>query len=201
MFIVIEGLDGAGTTTQTRLLAEALTESGRRTMTTREPSDGPLGTMLRQALAGRLLLPDGAPMAPETIALWFAADRTDHLAAVVNPAIKEGTIVISDRYVQSSIAYQSVDCDAQWVASINAMARPADLTIFLDVPVDECERRIVARGLPRDAFETRSFLERVHAGYQRACELAGQNLQRVDGFRPVAEVASDIRAIVSAALA
>ncbi len=201
MFIVIEGLDGAGTTTQTRLLAQALTDSGRAVITTREPSDGPLGTMLRQALGGRLRLPSGEAIAPETIALWFAADRTDHLAAVVNPALERGTIVISDRYVQSSIAYQSVDCDAQWVLAINAMARPADLTIFIDVPVDECERRIVARGQPRDSFETRAFLDRVHRGYQTACVLADHNLKRVDGFRPPARVAEEVWTIVSTALA
>jgi dTMP kinase len=201
MFIVLEGLDGAGTTTQTQLLAEALRSQGRTVITTREPSDGPLGTLLRQALNGRLRLPDGSPVRPETIALWFATDRTDHLASTVEPAVAAGTIVISDRYVLSSIAYQSVECDAVWVNAINRMARPADLTIFVDVPVDECVRRISERGRPRDSFENHTFLEKVYAGYHAGLNLSDQNVRMVDGFRPVDVVASDILAAVTAAMA
>src|SRR4051794_39709628 len=106
-FIVIEGLDGAGTTTQTERLATRLREEGHRVLTTREPSDGPVGMLLRQALTGRLTLPGAhAPLADETLALLFAADRTDHLASRVEPALGRGEVVLCDRYVLSSLAYQ-----------------------------------------------------------------------------------------------
>ena len=83
-------------------------------LTTREPSDGPVGTMIRQALTGRLGLPGGAgPLAPETLALLFAADRTDHLAAQVLPALAAGKVVLCDRYVLSSLAYQGATLAAR----------------------------------------------------------------------------------------
>ncbi|HLL53606.1 MAG TPA: dTMP kinase, partial [Myxococcaceae bacterium] len=98
-FFVLEGLDGAGTTTQCERLASELRSRGFRVLVTREPSDGPVGTMIRQALTGRLGMPGGnGPLAPETLALLFAADRADHLHARVRPALERGEIVISDRY-------------------------------------------------------------------------------------------------------
>ena len=93
--IVLEGVDGAGTTTQLERVAATLRDEGRRVLATRQPSDGPIGTLLRQALTRRLGLPEGrGPLTPETLALLFAADRTDHLAATVIPAIEEGQIVL-----------------------------------------------------------------------------------------------------------
>lgn len=115
-FIVLEGLDGAGTTTQTERLASLLRSEGHDVVTTREPSDGPVGTMLRQALTGRLGLPQGrGPLAQETLALLFAADRTDHLHARILPALEQGKVVLCDRYVLSSLAYQGASLPMAWV--------------------------------------------------------------------------------------
>lgn len=188
MFIVLEGLDGAGTTTQCELLARALRDGGQKVVTTREPSDGPLGTLLRQVLRGRLLLPDHSPVTAETIALWFAADRLDHIAATVEPTLLQGGVVISDRYVHSSLAYQSVECGLDWVNSINQRARLADVTVFVDVPASICRQRIQARGLAVERFEQEGYLERVEAIWQQALSARPEGVVRVDGTRDVQAV-------------
>jgi dTMP kinase len=110
LFVVLEGLDGAGTTTQCTALAERLRQAGPEVLTTREPSDGPIGTQIRQALAGRLSLPDRlAPLTAPTLALLFAADRVDHAAAEVEPALARGAVVLCDRDLLGSLAYQTAD--------------------------------------------------------------------------------------------
>ena len=90
LFVVLEGLDGAGTTTQCEALGQALRAAGKRVATTREPSDGPVGMLIRQALTGRLGLGRGAPLTPDAMALLFAADRVDHVASEIEPALKKG---------------------------------------------------------------------------------------------------------------
>ncbi|HEY8212322.1 MAG TPA: dTMP kinase [Myxococcaceae bacterium] len=169
LFVVLEGIDGAGTTTQAERLSAALRAEGRRVLTTREPSDGPLGTLLRQALAGRLVLPGGAgALAPETLALLFAADRTDHLAAQVRPALEAGAVVICDRYVLSSLAYQGAQLPPRWVEAINAFAEPPDLTLFLEVDPEVASKRRAARGGDAELFEDDRVQAKVAREYLRA---------------------------------
>src|SRR6218665_1791663 len=97
-FVVIEGVDGAGTTTQSHRLLRALSERGVEVHMTREPSTGPIGTLLRQALTHRLVTPGGHAMRWETMALLFAADRTDHVQVEIEPALRQGKFVVCDRY-------------------------------------------------------------------------------------------------------
>jgi dTMP kinase len=114
LFIVIEGVDGAGTTTHTALLRKAFHANGTPAIATREPSDGPIGALIRQILKGRVVVPPGRhldrgrPCGWKTMALLFAADRMDHAEAIVQPGLDEGLVVISDRYDMSSVAYQSI---------------------------------------------------------------------------------------------
>lgn len=165
-FIVIEGLDGAGTTTQTALLAEALRGRGIQVETTREPSGGPVGALCRDAIEGRISL------APEALALAFAADRLDH---IVNPgygieaALARGSWVISDRYVLSALAYQaSQGVDLAWLEAINAKARVPDVTIFVDTSAAECLERIRRRGQNEDdLFHNGARLAKVRDSYKR----------------------------------
>src|ERR1700690_4047560 len=107
-FVVLEGIDGAGTTTHVGRLADRLRREKRKVRTTREPSDGPIGTLVRQVLSGRVIVPGGRAPNWATMALLFAADRMDHVEAEIEPWISEGGIMISDRYDASSLAYQSV---------------------------------------------------------------------------------------------
>lgn len=144
-FIVLEGIDGAGTTTQAALLADALrARLGVEVELTREPTDGPLGRVLREALSGR------APLDPVALALAFAADRADH---VHNPrtgiaaALAAGRWVVSDRYLLSSLAYNRGGVVTRdWLTAINRHALAPDLTLFLAVDPALALERIAARG-------------------------------------------------------
>jgi dTMP kinase len=196
-FIVLEGLDGAGTTTQTERLAAALRAEGHAVLTTREPSDGPVGTLIRQALTGRLVLPGGAgPLAPETLALLFAADRTDHLRAKVLPALEAGKVVLSDRYVLSSLAYQGASLPMAWVDAINAHAIPADLTLFVGVAPEVAARRRAVRGEAAELFEADEAQRRIARQYLAAIRRRGERerVVRIDGSQSV-------EAVTAAALA
>jgi dTMP kinase len=194
---VLEGLDGAGTTTQTERLAAALRAEGHAVLTTREPSDGPVGTLIRQALTGRLVLPGGAgPLAPETLALLFAADRTDHLRAKVLPALEAGKVVLSDRYVLSSLAYQGASLPMAWVDAINAHAIPADLTLFVGVAPEVAARRRAVRGEAAELFEADEAQRRIARQYLAAIRRRGERerVVRIDGSQSV-------EAVTAAALA
>lgn len=190
MFIVIEGLDGAGTTTQASKLVRTLEANGRTVVATREPSTGPFGVMARQALGRRLVMPGGDRIDPAVLALLFAADRMDHLAALVRPALARGAVVVSDRYVHSSLAYQSTENDAEWIAEINSRADVADLTIFIEVPAEECARRIMARGDATEIFEAVETLQRVGEAYEAAIAKRPDNVVRVDGTLSIDAVAA-----------
>ena len=115
LFVVLEGIDGAGTTTQVARLVASLRARGIGALGTREPSDGPIGTQIRQILTGRLVVrsPAGghAPPGWPTLALLFAADRVDHLESEIVPNLRDGVIVVSDRYDHSSVAYQGAATD------------------------------------------------------------------------------------------
>lgn len=199
MFIVLEGLDGAGTTTQTARLADWFRARGDEVVVTREPSDGPVGTLIRHMLRRRVVLPGGERAAPETIAALFAGDRIDHLRATVEPALARGAVVISDRYVHSSLAYQGEECDRDWVLEANRNARDADLTLFVDLPVETCLERIGSRNAARDIYEHAAFLERVRVGYEAAMRLRPSGVVRIDGSGSIDQVHQAITRAVEAA--
>jgi dTMP kinase len=203
-FIVLEGLDGAGTTTQLERLGAALRGQGHAVLTTREPSDGPVGTLIRQGLTGRLGLPQGGgPLTPSTLALLFAADRADHLAAQVEPALAQGKVVLCDRYVLSSLAYQGKDLPMEWVAELNRDARPADLTLFVEVDVATAARRRAVRGGAEELFEAEAAQRQIAKRYQQAVALRGgrEHVVRVDGAATVEAVTAEALAAVQRVLA
>ncbi len=158
-FVVLEGIDGAGTTTQVARFADRLRADKIPVRTTREPSDGPIGTLVRQVLTGRLVSPDGKAPGWETMALLFAADRMDHVEAEIAPFVADGGIIVSDRYDASSLAYQSVmsghdkDAAVEWIRALNKHARRPDLTIVLDLAADEAGARRDARGEAAQLYE------------------------------------------------
>ena len=152
-FIVFEGLDGAGTTTQTMNLARYYEFNRREYFLTREPTDNPIGQLVRQVLQKKVAT------TPEALALLYAADRHDHLFSEshgIARMAEEGRIVISDRYFYSSIAYQSVECDPGFIRLINAFPSP-EFIIFVDTPVEECLARIEKRGEARELFDRGEF--------------------------------------------
>lgn len=191
-FVVLEGLDGAGTTTQVAAIAAQLRREGQEVVTTREPSNGPVGTMVRQALTGRLQLPQGqGPLTPATLALLFAADRADHVAAEIVPALNRGAVVLSDRYLLSSLAYQGSQLPMSWVAEINRHAVAPALTLFLEVDVTVAARRRAARGDAEELFEADAFQKKTARQYRVAIALrrkAGDRIESIDGGLPVSDI-------------
>jgi dTMP kinase len=193
---VLEGLDGAGTTTQSERLATWLRERGRRVHLTAEPSRGPAGALVRQILSRRVGGTGGGPVDPRALALLFAADRLDHWECEIRPRLEEGTDVVSDRYVVSSLAYQAVSTgDPSWVAAVNAKAPPADLTVFLRIAPRVALRRRYAASAEREIFEVPAFQRRVARSYLRALQrlrAAGGRVAEVRGDLPVDGVAGRV---------
>ena len=192
-FVVIEGLDGAGTTTQTERLASWLRSRGLEVEATREPTDGPVGKILRQVLRAEAGAPD-----ERTLPWLFAADRADHLTRTVDPALGRGAWVLSDRYYPSSLAYQSLVLPLDRVHALNADFRVPDLTLFLQVSVDTCLRRLAGRP-EREIFEVRERLEPISASYERVMDYLverGEPVLTLDGDQPVELVEAEIRAAV-----
>jgi len=159
--IAIEGIDGAGTTTQARLLVEWMNGHGLPAHHTWEPSQGPIGLLLREILRGQL----ERPIDLGAIALLFAADRLDHLAQEIRPRLEAGVHVVSDRYVYSSLAYQSLDHKLDWVATLNERAPEPDLTIYVRVPAELARERRQTRGAARELFEQDELQARIAARY------------------------------------
>jgi len=166
VFIALEGIDGSGTTTQARRLTARLARLGLPTLLTKEPSKGRVGRLIDRVIASKQGRDRRSLEFHETVALLFAADRLDHVETEVDPALRRGCIVVSDRFVMSSWAYQSVKLDPDWVRVINSQAKAPDLTILLDAPASLCLRRIGGRPQQHQVFERESFLQRVRANYR-----------------------------------
>jgi dTMP kinase len=193
-FIVLEGIDGSGTTTQAQLLGDALRSVGYRVLLTREPSDGPVGVLIRQMLRRRVTLPIQDSIGDGVLALSFAADRLDHLGSEVLPAIDRGEVVICDRYLLSSLAYQGAVVPIEWVEKINVRAIHPDLTLFIDVAPTTAALRRAQRGGAKELFETTARQRKVARLYLQAIagRQAEERIVRIDGNRSLHEVADQV---------
>ncbi|HEX4450883.1 MAG TPA: dTMP kinase [Kofleriaceae bacterium] len=192
--IVLEGLDGAGTTTQARRLVAQLTQEGRAAHLTREPSDGPVGKLIREMLGGGHAIA-GQKLSQGTFGLLFAADRMDHLQREVEPALARGETVVSDRWYHSSLAYQGTGADRDWIASLNARARRPELTIFLQVRPEIAAKRRADAKRREELFEDLEMQREVEAGYRATiAELraAGEHIETLDGEQSEDAVAEAI---------
>lgn len=209
LFVVLEGIDGCGSTTHAKLLAKAIKSRGPEVVLTCEPSTGPIGGLIRQVLQRRLFVPDATGPRNfdwSTMALLFAADRMDHLDSTVAPALRGGQVVISDRYDLSSLAYQSVTAHSgpesiPWIRELNAQALRPDITIVIDVPAEVAEARRRSRGGVEEMFEAREIQAKLATVYARAEELVPQDrVLHVAGTGEVQEVAARVfETVLSAA--
>lgn len=181
-FFVIEGMDGSGTTTQTRLLKNQLEGLGRRVHITSEPTSKPIGRVIREYLSGR----HQGKHLMATLALLFAADRLIHYDEEIAPKIAEGIDVISDRYVLSSLVYQGLDLPSQWVRELNQFAPSPDLTIILDLPIDTARTRRDVRGQDEEIFEKPELQDLIRRRYLKFAEQTHMAL--VDGSGSLDEV-------------
>ena len=187
-FIVLEGIDGSGTTTQLERLSRYLVTAGRRVHSTREPSQGPIGQLLRELLLGQHRAVGGAPVDERTMALLFAADRRDHLTREIRPALASGHDVVSDRYVLSSLAYQSVESDRAWVATLAEGILQPDLTILLDVSIATALERRTLAGRPIERYDEDGIQSRVAENYRRLA-MGDSRVATIDGAGTVDDVA------------
>lgn len=188
--IVIEGLDGAGTTTQAARVVEHLNARGQRAHLTREPSHGPIGRLIREMLTGGHAIAE-QKLSQGTFGLLFAADRLDHLQREVEPELAKGTIVVSDRWYHSSLAYQGTGADRDWIAQLNSRARRPDVTVFLKVRPEIAAQRRAAAGRAQELFEDLAMQQEVDAGYRATItELiaAGETIETIDGELPEDQV-------------
>lgn len=201
LLIAIEGVDGAGTTTHTRLLADKLRARGLLVHTTREPSDGPVGMLLRQILTGRVVVPGISGTRPPnwtTLALLFAADRLDHLESEVRPNMMDGVTVITDRYDHSSVAYQAITGGGEaevleWVKQLNRYAQRPDLTIVLDIAPQTAAKRRLDRTGGREIYDHEDLQQSLASFYSNIDQhFPGDRIAHVDADRPVEDVAADV---------
>ena len=194
LFIVIEGIDGTGKSTQARRLGEWFTTHGREVVLSREPTDGPWGKKLRESAAtGRL--------APADELQYFLNDRRQHVAETIAPALAAGHVVILDRYYFSTMAYQGArGFDPAEIRRLNEQFAPVpDLLLILDLDVDAAHRRIGARGDTANEFEQRDNLQRCRDIF---LSLQDESFARViDSNGSLDEVTSRIRQAVQVAVA
>jgi dTMP kinase len=197
-FLVLEGLDGAGTTTQAARLCDALRRAGRQVHLTAEPSGGPIGALIRQVLRGRIGGGAGGrePFDPRALALLFAADRLDHGDVEIAPKLAAGIDVVCDRFTLSSLAYQGAALgEMGWVGELNRAAARPDATLFLRVRPDVALRRRHAASVDREIFEVDAFQRKVARSYEaaiRRIRRAGQRVIELDGEVPVDAVAAAV---------
>ncbi|GMQ77292.1 MAG: dTMP kinase [Gammaproteobacteria bacterium] len=201
-FITVEGIEGAGKSTQMAVIGEFLDQQGIRVVVTREPG----GTHLSEAVRELLLDPDNRGMSADTELLLVFAARAEHLHKVIRPALEAGDWVLSDRFTDATFAYQGggrgiaaarIAVLEEWVQ--NGL-RP-DLTLLLDVPVEAGLARIAGRGQP-DRFERedREFFQRIRASYLQRAAAEPRRFRRIDASAPVEQVSRSVLDSVGALL-
>jgi len=191
-FVVLEGGDGTGTSTQLHRMQQDLAGYGHgiRCHFTCEPTDGPIGTLIRSALRGTV------PLRPETVARLFAADRFEHLhqPGGILERIAAGELVICDRYVPSSLVYQGLDCGAALPARLNADFPYPEMILYFDIAPEHAAERFASRQ-DKDVYERLDFQIRVHERYAAILPryaAAGSTLVRIDASRSIDKVAEQV---------
>ncbi len=186
-FIVFEGLDGSGETTQAGLLKEFLEKNGIEVLPTKEPTDYlPIGSLIRTILQEKEIT------SPHALQLLFTANRGDHLDRIIIPALKKGIWVISDRYFYSTFAYGSIDLPMDWLININDLYLQPDKVFLMRVSPEVCIERIHRRGVGIQLFEKKAKLEKAWSGYEKVAERF-REIAIINGERPIEDIAQDIR--------
>jgi len=194
LFITLEGIDGCGKSTQVKLLSENLKKAGHKVFSTFEPTDSPIGSVIRNIFKSRIEADH------KTIAGLFVADRLDHLLNKTDGILKkldEGYTVISDRYYFSSYAYQGVHMSLDWVIASNSLSaellRP-DINIYIDIPPEISIKRLNSGRSSIELYETIENLRNVKEKYMEVFKLlkSKENIFITDGDRSPEIIASDI---------
>ncbi len=184
-FIVLEGPDGSGTTTHTKLLAERMKKEGRDVLLTAEPTNGAIGRFIREQLKLKTI-----PSA-SALQLLFCADRAAHIETVIKPALQEGKTVISDRYVISTLIYgEALGLDPEWLLQVNTPFLEPDVMMIALPPFHVCEKRVLKRK-QLDVFENVKFMRKIHDLYERELE-SDKSIHLIDTSKEKDEVADEV---------
>lgn len=190
MFIAFEGLDGSGSSTQSRLLAERLEKNGKPSLLTKEPtSDSPIGKLIREVLQHKW------SASPEGLQLLFSADRAEHLKNEIEPALEGGQIVVTDRYLFSTLAYGGMNVDMEWLKSLNKSFRLPDITFLFKLSPDECIKRIAGRGSSFELFEKTEKLAKIWENYEKIAE-EFPNVHVIDATKTIERISEEIWRVV-----
>lgn len=202
LWITLEGGDGSGKTTQAALLENHLRAAGREIVRTREPGGSEVGTLIRE-----IVLHHRGDIAPRAEALLYAADRAHHVETVVRPALERGDVVIQDRYLDSSVAYQGAGrvLDPNEIRDLSMWAAGGalpDVTVLLDLDPRVARARLDAADKPFDRLEAEKaeFHERVRSAFLALAEAEPERFLVLDASRPAADLAADIRDRIEHAL-
>jgi len=187
VFICIEGLDASGKTTHAHRLVRNLRRKGFDALYTTEPSLGEIGRFIRTHVLQR------KRRVPSVVeALLFAVDRVDHVEKEIKPALDEEKVVVSDRYVYSSLAYQgAAGLDLEWIEEINKLALPPNLAIYIDVPPEVVVKRMRRKKSVMERLGTQKMVKKVYMKFVERGKLLS-----IDGNRRKDEVAKDILTVV-----
>lgn len=191
-FIVFEGLDGSGKSVQARALVESLESDGHEVVLTYEPTDeSSVSAEIRDVLTHK------KTMSPLKLQALFSQDRREHLQKLVIPGLKEGKVVISDRYFFSTFAFGGIDVDLEKLFELNKGFIMPDLTFLLKVSADTCLSRIEGRSSRYDFFEEKTKMEEVWQNYEKlAKDYFPDNTHIIDGEREPEVIAQEICKIV-----
>jgi len=195
LFITFEGGDGCGKTTQIKLLDEYLQSKGYKTLLTREPGSRGLGVKLRE-----ILLNYEGEVSPNCESFLFLADRAQHVDCIIKPALANGTIVLCDRHIDSTVAYQGYGrgLDLEQIYSLNKIATSGlkpDLTIVLDVDVETSQKRV---GADKDRMESAGidFFERVRKGFLEIAKQEPERVKVIDSTQSINEIHAQILELI-----
>ncbi|HEY1034178.1 MAG TPA: dTMP kinase [Pseudoxanthomonas sp.] len=200
--VTLEGGEGAGKTSAIAAIRDRLQAEGHEVVLTREPGGTPLAERIRELL----LNPQDEALAPETELLLMFASRAQHVREVVRPALRRGAFVVSDRFTDSSYAYQGAGrgLDPEWIAALErrAVGVTPGLTLLLDLDVREGRARTAGRDLWPDRIESEQddFFERVRAGFRARAAADPQRFRVIDAGQPPAGVAASVDAAITAYL-
>ena len=193
LFISFEGIDGCGKSTQADLLRSYLESKGEQVELLREPG----GTALSEQIREILLNPNNDKMDPSTESILLSASRAQLTREIIIPALERGNVVICDRYADSTLAYQGYGrgINLEWLEKLNAFATAGlkpDITLLVDLPVDEALNRMQSKSFDRIEMEGIEFLEKVRSGYLELTDRFSKRYFMIDGMETIEEMSKKI---------
>ena len=193
LFISFEGIDGCGKSTQADLLRSYLESEGEQVELLREPG----GTALSEQIREILLNPNNDKMDPSTELILLSASRAQLTREIIIPALERGNVVICDRYADSTLAYQGYGrgINLEWLEKLNAFATAGlkpDITLLVDLPVDEALNRMQSKSFDRIEMEGIEFLEKVRSGYLELTDRFSKRYFMIDGMETIEEMSKKI---------